>query len=150
MSDDSVHFYSVRLDENPITEFEKFDNKPFAGREKEIESLYNIVDEIRLRGCQKRYFRFEDAAHAIAVLSEDINEENKDFGIRLYCIRCTDELLILLNGDVKTTQKALECPNVRNHFRLANKIANKLDEALANGEISYQEDEPFENFELEI
>lgn len=150
MSDESVRFYSVKMEQHDLTEFEKFDENPFFGRELEIESIYNIIDEISLRGCKKRYFRFEDAAHAIAVISEDLDNSKEDFGIRLYCIRCTEDLLILLNGDVKTTQKVLHCPNVKPHFQLANRIAKKLDEALANKEVNYQEIDPFKDFELEI
>ena len=52
--------------------------------------------------------------------------------IRLYCMRISDNVVFLFNGDIKTAHKAQDCKNVKSHFLLANKMTKLIDKALIN------------------
>lgn len=151
ISDGRVDFYSARLGENELYEFEYFDGKDFSKHEKEIQILYNVIDQIKYKTAKQYFFKHENAANALPKVSPEIIKANlDDFGIRLYCIRLTDNVLILLNGDIKTKQNPMDCDKVRIHFMNAIKIANKLDKALLAREINYQNVNCLVGYEIDI
>jgi len=137
-----VNYYTVRLEvdgeKEEFSETEKFfqiyddENHPHF---QEFDTILRVIDGIgnHFRGAELRLFRFEDAAHALppkikdadAVLDIEIIEHSQ---LRLYCIRLTNDVVILLNGGVKTTDAVLDCPNVKNHFRFAQAVAKAIDE----------------------
>lgn len=122
---DVVDIYTVQVDDNHLFEYEEYYDKEFVNHREERDFIDAALEEIKRRGALKRYFRFEENAVAMPNgVPQEIIELNKtDLGIRLYGIRLSDNVLILLNGDVKTNQDPKECPNVRNHFLFANKLA---------------------------
>ncbi len=151
LSNGVVQFYTVRLGNNLLSEFELFDEKEFPNHENEVILTYNVIMEMGKRGAQKIYFKHEHAANALPRVSQEIMEANKDdFGLRLYCIHLTRTLVVLLNGDIKTAINPENCKNVKAHFLQAKKIAVHLDKALANGEISYLTEDSLTDFEIEI
>ncbi len=153
ISSENIRFFTVRFDENELTQFELFLNKEFSAdpHKKELEILFSSLKEMKTRGAKKFYFIEEQAANYMPVVSTGMKDKNKkDWGIRLYCIRLRDDLVILLNGDVKTSHNPLECPNVEKHFKNALKIAKKLDQSLISREIDYNDDNPFLSFTIEI
>lgn len=146
-----TQFYTIRLGNNELTEFELFDEKEFPNHQEELEIAYNVIAQMQDREARKIFFKDESGAHALPRVPEEIMDNNKyDFGLRLYCIFLTPELVILSNGDIKTNINPLECPNVSVHFKRIRKIASILDKALINGEINYNNENPFEDFEIEI
>lgn len=150
-SSERTEFYTVRLGNGQITEFELFDQKDFPDHQTELEILYNVIYEMRGRGAKHFYFKSEGPANALPIVPKEIIScNNIDFGLRLYCIRLTDNLLVLLNGDIKTQHKPLNCPNVKKHFENAVKIARALDMLLNDGEISFVRDHSLTNIEIEI
>ena len=151
ISDREVEYYSVRLGEKPITEFELFDAKDFPRHDEELQIIYNVIDQMRWRGARQFFFKQEGPANALPRVNQEIiDANNEDFGLRLYCIRLTDNLVVLLNGEIKTKINPIDCPNVRIHFRNALKIAQKLDKALFDKEVNYQETDCLLEFEIEI
>ena len=144
---DYVNYYTVRLISDGITHelsetekfFEMYDHEDHPNF-REFDLLYRVIDAIGylVKGAEECLFRFEDAAHA---LPPNIGQARRKLGIeiitdsalRLYCIRLTERVVILINGGVKTTDKALKCPNVRNHFRLAQSVAKAIDGLLVDG-----------------
>lgn len=143
-----VKFYTVRLErkdgewENE-TETDKFfkefldqPEKPSHG----AELVYNSIVEIGKRGAKERYFRFENRANAPPPSANTLAElgqskETRGDILRLYCIRLSENVVILTNGDRKSMDAAQDCPNVAPHFRLANNLAKKIGEAIVNKEI---------------
>ncbi|NCT75403.1 MAG: hypothetical protein GXC78_12770 [Chitinophagaceae bacterium] len=156
LSTQKVRVYSVILGDSQESEFDKFENKEFPGRDGELAYLYDLIELITERGCRRHYFRFEQNANAVAVLYDDIDDireqdgNSADQGIRLYCYIREDDLLVLFNGDVKTVQNPRDCPNVGNHFKRPLKIASKIDQGIADGEINLDDPFPFTDIELEI
>jgi len=123
-----VDIYTARLGDAMLFEYEKYYDKEFARHKEERDFIDGVLEEIKLRGALKRYFRNEGPADALpnAVPDEIVRSNKDDQGIRLYCIRLADNVLILLNGDIKTAQNPKECPNVRKHFLFAQQLARFL------------------------
>jgi hypothetical protein len=148
----NVAFYTVQLGVNDITEFESFVNKDFPNHAEEVSIIYNVIDEIQKRGAKDIFFKQnEGPAHALPIVTKQIMDSNKsDFGLRLYCIRLTETLVILLNGGIKTNLNPEVCKNVQQHFKRAIKIASKLDRLLQSREINLQEEGCLDDLELDI
>lgn len=146
-----IDFYTARIDNNDLTEFELFVEKEFPSHKKELEILYSVIDEMKIRGAKSYYFKPEREANALPKVTQEIITANKkDFGIRLYCIRLTEKVVVLLNGDIKTEKNPVNCPNVQQHFKNAVKIARELDRLLKEGEVNYQNSDCLLNIESEI
>src|SRR5262245_51399799 len=106
-----VTFYTVQLEGKAVTEYEDFDQRLSAdpANEEELNEIQEILDMIGKRGAKDRYFnRHERSAYALPPRSGHHVIATPDYGIRLYCLRITDHIVILLNGDRKKTQKANE------------------------------------------
>ena len=95
---DSVNFYTIRFEGDENTEFDKFISN-FMGNKKFKEDLQKIsywIEKIGEKGALERYFRPEsktcDGVNAIPI---DVSQ------LRLYCIRISDNILILGNGGHK-------------------------------------------------
>ena len=105
-----VVFYTDRLDDKKLTEIEIFDEQEFPEHEHELEILYNAIDLMQGKGALKPFFKVEDAANALPIVPQSLYAASgTDFGIRLYCIRINDNLVVLLNGSIKTALKNQDC-----------------------------------------
>lgn len=147
-----VKFYSVFLGGNEDYEFERFLNKDFPGHEEEFEKIIEILEEIAKNGAKKYLFREEVNANALPARSKEVTllTTTNDFGIRLYCIRLSDRVLVLLNGAIKTTQKAQDCPNVRRFFKDAVSIATNIDKDIEAKSISILDEYPLNYYTTTI
>lgn len=151
-----VGFYTVQVEGEELSEFEKFDAKAFPENQKDFDRIYSILLRMGEREAKPYYFRTENGANAIPGLKEVTKEEienSPDYGIRLYCIRLTNNLVILLNGDVKTHLNPKQCPNVRKHFDFAIRLSTLIDKAKFNKIIQWDPDKTWitpDNEDIEI
>ena len=128
-----VNFYTIWIEDCPDSEFYDFTKRLSLNQKdkNELRELLIFLKEIgNEHGALSRYFHHEAAAHALAVpylRHIDIDIENNDFGLRLYCLRLSESIVILFNGDRKTTQTAQDCPNCAKYFRLAQRITSIID-----------------------
>lgn len=156
LSENWVQFVSAKLEGESRSEFEKFDDKEFVKPHhlKEQEIIYSTIQNIGRRGAKERYFRPEGPAFALPgkVEREHMAANPDDFGVRLYCGILALDLVLLLNGDIKTKLDPKECPNVRPHFQLAQKIVRALIKAKADGFIQFIDGkiEMDDGYEIEI
>jgi hypothetical protein len=153
LSSKRLRVFSVIKDNNELTEFDIFYDKEFESNLHliELDMLYEALGEMRYRGAKAFYFNPEEAANYMPVVTDEMKDENKDdFGVRLYCVRLRDDLLVLLNGDIKTTRNPRDCPNVRSHFKFALALAAKLDKDLMNKELDYNQANPFQDYHCEL
>ncbi|MBK9284043.1 MAG: hypothetical protein IPM51_06945 [Sphingobacteriaceae bacterium] len=144
-----VNYYTIRLEiddvKEELNETEKFIQNfddPNHTHFGEFDAILRVIDGMGnyTKGAELRLFRFEEAAHALppkvkdadAVLDIEIILHSE---LRLYCIRLTNEVVVLLNGGVKITDSALDCPNVKQHFRFAQAVAKNLDKLRREGVI---------------
>ena len=108
-------------------------------------------------GAAPEQFRDERKAEALPPESfqyfgQDDIDPNNLFGLRLYCLRLSESVVILFNGDLKTAQRVDDCTNCKRHFQLANRITTKIDEAIKEKSIKpdYKDIIGIEEFEFEI
>ena len=98
---DNVGMVSICFDGNEESEFEKFLNefKDNATYNKDFNVILLALSKIIDKGALERFFRNEgkmnDSVKALAIDSRKL---------RLYCLRISDQILILGNGGVKTTR----------------------------------------------
>lgn len=95
----AVNFYSIHLDEEELSELERFFEKFPEGCEydEEIDIIIAWLDKIGEKGALERYFRPEGKyGDGVGVIPIDV--DNK---LRLYCLRISDKILIFGNGGLK-------------------------------------------------
>lgn len=98
---DNVGMFSICFDGHDLSEFEKFLNefKENATYNKDFNVILLALSKIIDKGALERFFRNEgrmnDNVKALAIDSRKL---------RLYCLRISDQILILGNGGVKTTR----------------------------------------------
>lgn len=129
-----VTYYSVCLGDSTQSLFLNFLNE-HAGSECEEELamirswLKKLGNEI---GAQSRYFRPEERAHALPPPAQFLKIS---CSLRLYCVRISDQAVVLFGGAVKTAAKAQDCSQVGPHFRLAIKLTEAIDDAIKHRDI---------------
>ena len=98
---DNVGMFSICFDGSEVSEFEKFLNefKDNATYNKDFNVILLALSKIIDKGALERFFRNEgrmnDNVKALAIDSRKL---------RLYCLRISDQILILGNGGVKNTR----------------------------------------------
>ena len=98
---DNVGMFSICFDSSEVSEFEKFLNefKDNATYNKDFNVILLALSKIIDKGALERFFRNEgrmnDNVKALAIDSRKL---------RLYCLRISDQILILGNGGVKNTR----------------------------------------------
>ncbi len=144
-----VRYFSVREEGEDLTLFhgfmERIGNDPALANE--LDRMLNWIEHIGanvrhpLRGG---YFRPEGAASALPPPSSVARRANRGSAVelaigdlRLYCHPVSEHVVFLFSGGIKTRTKAQDCPNVREHFRLANALARKIDTAFRDQEIRW-------------
>ena len=127
--------------EFPQEEFETRDNHLLFHGIDLMALIKRLGNEI---GAKQRYFtRNEKSAQALPPEWSKLQANERKLhvayqhNLRLYCIRLSDEVVILFNGGVKTPGRitAQECKVVRQYFYMANKLCQTIDQALRNKEI---------------
>lgn len=136
-----VTYYTVKFEDEDDPLFQKFIKKHQGetyGAHLAIIRRW-LTNLGNLYGADERYFRREafrgGDARALPPPAQELNIEDKNCSLRLYCMRLSERAVVLFNGGEKTAQTAQECDNVRSHFLLANKLSRVIDQAIQNGEI---------------
>lgn len=156
---EKVCFYTVLLQKRRRTEFEDFSfrmchsteiNKVDYG---EIVKFINRIGESE-NGATVDNFKDEKSAHRLKIveIEKPTKGQPNNYGLRLYCYRINEKVVILFNGDRKTKDKAQQCPKCRRFFETANLIARELENAMALDKISTEDTyiDIEENFILNI
>jgi hypothetical protein len=68
----------------------------------------------------------------------------------LYCLRANEHVVFLFNGDIKTQKYPQECPNVKEHFKLANQLTKVIDKAFIEKDIVWNDNATEINFEADF
>ncbi|HMT55071.1 MAG TPA: hypothetical protein PKD16_18745 [Saprospiraceae bacterium] len=133
-----VTYYSLKFENEEKSLFEKFvETYNHSERHEDFVNINRILGEMgNLSGAKPRYFRSENVAHALPTFEVS----NPKGVLRLYCSVLSENVVILFNGGIKTTQKAQDCPNVSSHFRLAIEFSKKLITAIKAKDIVITED----------
>lgn len=148
LTTERVAFYSVLLGENEekpneYREFEARMNINDANRFDLAELKQFIINKIGVDGAIDKHFKYEGTwAERIKQPTPDEFFENidvndpKDYGLRLYCLRLSREVVVLFNGDRKWYSNPTKCPSCSVYFKRANVIAKAIKEAINLKEVS--------------
>lgn len=154
-----VLYYTIFLEsdgvEEDLSETDKFlkrfkdETSPYI---EELNIIVELIKNIGERGAKKIFFRFEGSAVALPSKPRKIQgvEIIEHSQLRLYCIRVNESIVILCGGDIKTKNKALDCPNVKGHFRLANNISKQLDQFILDRTVDIQFKELVSDMQIEF
>ena len=141
--------YTVRKEGASLSETEKFFSKRktvLSGFEREFQELTHLLTSIIANkdGALPEYFRDEREANGLPPKGEwDFKKDIVsfvDFPLRLYCLRVSEDKLILFNGDEKTSWKAQD-GKTRTTFYEAQIFARKIKEAINGGILDFEEEE---------
>jgi len=144
-----VTYYTVKFENEEYSEFEKFiiGHRNLSEIHNEYNDLMSLIKRLGNEiGALERYFsRKERKAEALPPEWNKLRPHERKLHIkyhhnlRLYCMRINDEVVFLFNGGIKTPGRitAQECKVVRQYFRMANKLASCIEEAMKDGEISF-------------
>ncbi len=145
-----VAYYSVCIDGNTTSLFEDFINHHSQHNREKLNHVLAWITIIGDKyGAQHHLFRPEAAiadASALPPKGKDREPSYTELGktkantIRLYCLRANEKVVFLFNGAIKTTHYAQDCPNVKKHFHLANRLTKAIDLAFAEKDIVWNDD----------
>ena len=116
---EKTQFYTVEEMGNKVNEtdsfFIRFKDNPDYQRDTEIIKYW--IEKIGKEfGALERYFRLENRASAIPIPPPKSR-------LRLYCYRISDQIVILGNGGIKSSQSVQNSPDAFPHFELMNTVA---------------------------
>jgi len=140
-----VNYYTVWIDGNDNPEFRDFAERMNLNPKNKIEfqELIVFIKQVGNQyGALQRYFHHEAAADALSLPYPylehiDIEPENNNFGLRLYCLRFSESIVILFNGDRKTAFKAQDCPHCAKYFKLAQRLSKAINSVIRDGSLIY-------------
>ena len=153
---EKISYYSVVLENEGQSMFENFIQKHESENKNKLYHIVKWIEQLGKYGARQNYFRPEGKlADTSALPPSGINKEpsyiengkKKANNLRLYCLRANEHVVFLFDGDIKTTQKAQDCPNVAKHFVIANKITKAIDKAFNEKQIRW--DSNFQEIEFE-
>ena len=133
-----VSLYSIKFNGEDTTEFEKFLQmfKDNAELNEDFQRIVYAISKILNNGALERYFRpegkFNDSVCAVPIESGQL---------RLYCLRMSDQILIVGNGGVKTTRTYNEDPILSGYVLDLQKFEKLINAGIKNGALSIEEKE---------
>lgn len=130
--------YSISFEKDGTTEFEKFvaEFEMNAEYNSDYQRIIAALQVILDKGALERFFRPEgkmnDNIHAVPI------EGGK---LRLYCLRISEQIVILGNGGVKNTKSYQEDPRLYGYVLDLQRFEKILKENIDKGYISVDEKE---------
>lgn len=132
---DNVSLYSICFNGSDISEYENFlmKFKDNSTLNQDFQRILVALEKIIERGALERFFRVEGKMRDnVAALSLDSH------CLRLYCLRISDEILILGNGGVKTTRTFQEDEELSGYVMDLQSFDELLKQAQRNGSITIE------------
>jgi len=130
--------YSISFEKDGTTEFEKFvaEFEMNATFNRDYQRIIAALQAILRIGALERFFRPEgsmnDSVQALPIESGQL---------RLYCLRLSDQIVILGNGGVKNTRTYEEDPKLYGYVLDLQRFEKMLGEKIEKGYVSIEEKE---------
>ena len=127
---DAAGLFTIIFENENQSEFVKFVNKfkDDAIRKNELRIILNQIDVMLQKGIEERRFRPEgkmsDGVAALPVYQS---------GLRLYCLRLSDSVLVVGNGGVKSTRTYQEDEDLNGYVISLQKLDSLLKADIENG-----------------
>lgn len=132
---DNVSLYSICFNGDEMSEYEKFltNFKDNARLNRDFQTIILALAKIIERGALERFFRNEGRMNDdLCALSIDSRR------LRLYCLRISDQILIVGNGGEKTTRTYQEDDTLSGYVMDLQKFDELLKQAQQTGAISIE------------
>lgn len=135
---EKTSLYSISFEMDGTTEFEKFvtEFEMNATYNRDYQRIIAALQAILRIGALERFFRpegkFNDSVSALPI------ESGK---LRLYCLRISEQIVILGNGGVKTTKTYEEDQKLYGYVLDLQKFERILNENISKGFVSIEERE---------
>lgn len=136
-----VNFYTFQYEKDEQTETDKF----FSKFEEDMfvsEDLNNLVVWLSLigqkYGAKIDFFRHEALAQALPPPMSKMMREVIVNNLRLYYVWVSDEIVILANGGMKTSQRVQDSPDALPYFRFANAMSKQINELIKEGDFKFK------------
>lgn len=127
-----VTIYTIRFEGCPVTETDQFVDEYYEkGFCDDVKLIRRWLHNIHGRGAQARFFRAENNVTAGPVTFSRL---------RIYCIRCSESVIILDGGGEKKGQKTQDGAETWQAMKLMMAIDKKLVEKIREGVIHYSDD----------
>lgn len=126
---EKVGLYSILFEDKDENEFREFMRKfkDNATLNKDFQAIVRALDRIIANGAAERYFRTEGKMNdRVAALAIDSRR------LRLYCLRISDQILIMGNGGVKETRTYEESKELYGYVMDLQKFDELLKQAQQN------------------
>ncbi len=130
---DAVNFYSIHLDDEELSELERFFDKFPEGCEydEEIDVIISWLDKIGEKGALERYFRPEGRyGDGVGVIPIDVGNK-----LRLYCLRLSDKILVFGNGGIKDAKSWQQCESLAPYVEMLIDTSRFISSRILNGQI---------------
>jgi len=136
---DVASLFTICFDGDDATEFQKFIEKfkEDASRQEELSVILTAINRmLNASGFLERYFRPEGKMkdHVVALPIESSK-------IRLYCLRMSDQVLIVGNGGVKRTKTYEDSEELNGYVITLQKLDNILINEIKKGSLSIVKNE---------
>ena len=132
---DNVGLYSICFEGNDLSEYERFVQKFMddATLNEDFRKVLLAINRIVANGALERYFRPEGKMNDhLAALSIDSKV------LRLYCLRISDQILIVGNGGAKTTRTYEESEELSGYVIDLKKFDLLLEQEMKSGIIKVE------------
>ena len=132
---DNVSLYSICFNEHDISEFEDFliKFKDNSKLNRDFQTIILALEKIIDQGALERFFRLEGKmTDNVTALSIDSRK------LRLYCLRISDQIMILGNGGVKITRTYQEDEELSGYVMDLQRFDELLKQAQKNGTITIE------------
>lgn len=132
---ENVSLYSICFDGNAISEYEAFVQKfkDDATLNNDYKNILLALEKIVAVGAFERFFRPEGKmSDRVAALSIDSRK------LRLYCLRISDQILIVGNGGRKDTRTYEESAELSGYVMNLQEFDKLLAEARKDGSITIE------------
>ena len=132
---DNVSLYTICFDGNAISEYESFIQrfKDDATLNTDYKNIILALEKIVAVGALERFFRPEGKYNdRVAALSIDSRK------LRLYCLRISDQILIVGNGGRKDTRTYEESAELSGYVMDLQEFDKLLTEAQKDGSVTIE------------
>jgi hypothetical protein len=135
---EKASLYSISFEMDGTTEFEKFvaEFEMNATYNRDYQRIIAALQAILRIGALERFFRPEGDMH------DNVTALPIESGkLRLYCLRLSDQIVILGNGGVKNTRTYEEDPKLYGYVLDLQKFEKILNDNIAKGYVRIEEKE---------
>lgn len=127
-----ITIYTIRFEGSELSETNNFVNEYSEnGFAEDLDMISSWLGYLKDRGAEPRYFRSENnvSAGPVAFLR-----------LRIYCIRCSQNIVILDGGGEKKGQKTQDGVETWKAMKLMMEIDKRLIEKIGKGDIYFSPD----------